>query len=189
MKRIGRWTYQPDSRSWKLDGFSYWLISFSILSTRSYRDWCSRCLFSYVREHKRLGSYWGTRYDYRRWRLYTIPPQLYCHHGGKYPHSTLPRTLSSGVLWLPHGAQWHPECGLITYRTGWDLTPPERYWHTAPLVLEAGCCTHQRLLRDAMRMCERALIKEAEDAINVWAKHEQHQRQHVVDALAALGGI
>jgi hypothetical protein len=140
------------------------------------------------------GRNWGWRYDYRRWRLYTVPPQLYCTHqiGRKYPDDRH-WILNAGEIYRRSGREFvAPEVceGHVSYRTGWTLKAPD-YWVRPPRKwnCEEGWCTHQRLLREAMRVAERALTREAEKEINRWAKDVQKERERILRSLAGLGGM
>jgi hypothetical protein len=197
--RIGRWAYQPDSQSWKLDDFGYWLTQFSIYRRepgRRTRAWCDRCTFNCPLPRRPGQGYegrnWGHRYDYRRWRLYNVPPQLFCTHrtGRKYPDDRH-WLLDAGEIYRRSGREFvAPDVceGRVSYRTGWTLRAPD-YWSGRPHGPGHGRCTHQRLLREAMQVAERVLIREAGNAINDWARGIQQERRRILDSLAAIGGL
>jgi hypothetical protein len=150
MNRIGRWTYQPYCKAWKLDGHSWFLQARSVLDHESPRwrrgMWCWQC----------LGP------PYRRYRLYTVPPHAY-------------------LSWKPApGRDPLPFSPVTVWR--WRRYPPDA-WETYRNP-DQGQCTHQRLLRDAMRVAENSLPREALRALNRWAERRCREQEDIMDALA-----
>lgn len=167
MRRIGRWTYYPELEltASRTDDQRYAGVK-PAWQEHKYGGWVPTCI-PVVSAWKLDNHSWWLR---RRTGVSGLLDHCsYCWSG---PYSWW-------MLYTVPPSEW--------------LLQRKPLWDTRGVYLKRkpghGQCTHQHQLSDAMRVCDRALVRQAEKAINRWAKDVQQERERILRSLAGIGGL